>query len=285
MGFLGVRAGSLSNKTVVITGASAGLGATLAVECAQQGARLVLLARNAERLEAVARECEQLGSEVLTVVGDVAIAEDGRRLVEAAIERFGSIDYLIANAGVSMWTEFAAIEDVTLFRKLMEVNYLGAVHCVHPALPHLKKSKGLFVAISSIQGQVGVPLHTGYSASKHALQGFCDALRMEVAESGVGAMTVLLHWLKGTELRQRALGKDGKALGCRIARASGGSGELGEGGAGDCARDAEAAAAALRSEAGSDCWRWFTPCGRRWPSGSSRGRWRGRKGRLGDSFG
>ena len=213
MGFLGVRAGSLSNKTVVITGASAGLGATLAVECAQQGARLVILARNAERLEAVARECEQLGGEVLTVVGDVAIAEDGKRLVEAAIERFGSIDYLVANAGVSMWTEFAAIEDVALFRKLMEVNYLGAVHCVHPALPHLKKSKGLFVAISSIQGQVGVPLHTGYSASKHALQGFCDALRMEVAESGVGVMTVLLHWLKGTELRQRALGKDGKALG------------------------------------------------------------------------
>ena len=213
MGFLGVRAGSLSNKTVVITGASAGLGATLAVECAQQGARVVLLARNAERLEAVARECEQLGSEVLTVVGDVAVAEDGRRLVEAAIERFERIDYLVANAGISMWTEFAAIEDVTLFRKLMEVNYLGAVHCVHPALPHLKKSKGLFVAISSIQGQVGVPLHTGYSASKHALQGFCDALRMEVAESGVGVMTVLLHWLRGTELRQRALGKDGKALG------------------------------------------------------------------------
>ncbi len=213
MGFLAVRAGSLSNKTVVITGASAGLGATLALECAQQGAQLVLLARNAARLEAVAQACEPLGSEVLIVVGDVALAEDGKRLAEAAIARFGRIDYLIANAGLSMWTELAAVEDVALFRKLMEVNYLGAVHCVHPALPHLKKSKGLFVAISSIQGQVGVPLHTGYSASKHALQGFCDALRMEVAESGVGVMTVLLHWLEGTELRQRALGKDGKALG------------------------------------------------------------------------
>ena len=213
MGFLGVRAGSLSNKVVVITGASAGLGAALALECAQQGARLVILARNGKRLEAVARACEPLGGEVLTVVGDVAVAEDGKRLVEAAIERFGRIDYLVANAGVSMWTAFAAIENVALFRTLMEVNYLGAVYCVHPALPHLKKSKGLFVAISSIQGQVGVPLHTGYSASKHALQGFCDALRMEVAESGVGVMTVLLHWLAGTELRQRALGRDGKALG------------------------------------------------------------------------
>ena len=148
-----------------------------------------------------------------------------------------------------MWTAFAAIEDVALFRTLMEVNYLGAVHCVHPALPHLKKSKGLFVAISSIQGQVGVPLHTGYSASKHALQGFCDALRMEVAESGVGVMTVLLHWLKGTELRQRALGRRREGVGRCIARTPGGSGEFRSGGAGDCARDAEAAAAALRSEA------------------------------------
>ena len=213
MGFLAGRAKSLSNKTVVITGASTGLGAALALECAQQGARLVILARDAERLEAVARACEQLGSAVLTVVGDVSLAETGKRLVEAAIERFGRIDYLVANAGLSMWTAFAAIEEVALFRTLMEVNYLGAVYCVHPALPHLKKSKGLFVAISSIQGQVGVPLHTGYSASKHALQGFCDALRMEVAASGVGVMTVLLHWLKGTDLRRRALGKDGKALG------------------------------------------------------------------------
>ena len=213
MGFLAGRAKSLSNKTVVITGASTGLGATLALECAQQGARLVILARDAERLEAVARACEELGSEVLTVVGDVSLVEAGKRLVEAAIERFGRIDYLVANAGLSMWTAFAAIEEVALFRTLMEVNYLGAVYCVHPALPHLKKSKGLFVAISSIQGQVGVPLHTGYSASKHALQGFCDALRMEVAASGVGVMTVLLHWLKGTDLRRRALGKDGKALG------------------------------------------------------------------------
>lgn len=211
-------AGSLKNKTVVITGASTGLGATLALECARQQARLVILARNAERLQAVARACEELGGEVLTVVGDVAVAEDGCRLVEAAVERFGGLDYLIANAGISMWTEFAATEDVALFRKLMEVNYLGAVHCVHPALPPLQKSKGLFVAISSIQGQVGVPLHTGYSASKHALQGFCDALRLEVADSGVGVMTVLLHWLAGTELRQRALGRDGKALGAASRR-------------------------------------------------------------------
>ena len=172
MGFLAVRAGSLRNKTVVITGASAGLGATLARECAQQGARLVILARNAERLEAVARECEQLASEVLTVVGDVAVAEDGKRLVEAAIERFGRIDYLVANAGVSMWTEFAAIEDVALFRKLMEVNYLGAVHCVHPALPHLKKARAYSWLFRPFRGRWGCRCTRGTRRPNTRYRGF-----------------------------------------------------------------------------------------------------------------
>jgi short-subunit dehydrogenase len=80
-------------------------------------------------------------------------------------------------------------------------------------LPYLKESGGVFIAISSIQGKVGVPLHTGYSAAKHALQGFCDALRMEVEADGVGVMAVLLHWLRGTELRKNAFGGDGQALG------------------------------------------------------------------------
>ena len=104
-------------------------------------------------------------------------------------------------------------EDLSIFRKLMEVNYMGALNCIHPALAHLKERKGMIVAITSIQGKVGVPLHTGYVASKHALQGFCDALRLEVADSGVEILTVLPHWLRGTELRQHAFGPDGQPLG------------------------------------------------------------------------
>ena len=202
-----------TDKVIVVTGASSGLGATLALECAKEGARLALLARNREKLEEVARGCEGVGGETLVVVGDVTLPEDGKRLIAETVDRFGGLDYLVANAGVSMWSNFAEVEDPSLYRKVMEVNYLGAVYCLHPALNYLMQSGGIFVAISSIQGKVGVPLHTGYSASKHALQGFCDALRMEVEENGVGVMTVLLHWLRGTELRNNALGKDGKAMG------------------------------------------------------------------------
>ena len=205
--------GKLSEKVVVITGASSGLGAVLAVECGREGARLALFARNAEKLAETARACREIGGEVMIVVGDVTRPEDGQRLVAETVGHYGQIDYLIANAGISMWASFAAIEDLNLFRKLVEVNYLGAVYCVHPALPHLEKSGGAFVAISSVQGKVGVPLHTGYAASKHALQGFCDSLRMEVKDVGVDVTTVLLHWLKGTELRKNAFGDDGRALG------------------------------------------------------------------------
>ncbi len=210
---MATRVGKLSDKTVVITGASSGLGATLAVECAKEGAQLALFARNAEKLQAVAKQCEMVGAEVLVVVGDVTVEADGKKLVAETVARFARLDYLIANAGVSMWTRFAEVEDLGLFRKLMEVNYLGAVYSAHPALPYLKESGGVFIAISSIQGKVGVPLHTGYSAAKHALQGFCDALRIEVEADGVGVMAVLLHWLRGTELRKNALGGDGHALG------------------------------------------------------------------------
>lgn len=197
--------------SVVITGASSGLGAALAAAFARDGARLTLMARRAERLAQVAEACG--AAEVETVKGDVTVAADGERLVEAAVAAHGGIDCLVANAGVSMWAPFEEVRDLSLFRRLMEVNYLGAVHCVHPALPHLKESRGQFVAISSIQGRVGVPQHTGYSASKHALQGFCDALRMELEGSGVNVLTVVLHWLGGTELRAEALAADGRPFG------------------------------------------------------------------------
>lgn len=205
--------GKLSGKVVAITGASSGLGAVLAVECGKEGARLALFARNAEKLAETAWACQEAGGEALVVVGDVTRPEDGQRLVAETVDRYGQIDYLIANAGVSMWAPFAAVEDLDLFRKLMEVNYLGAVYCVHPALPHLEESGGAFVAVSSVQGKVGVPLHTGYAASKHALQGFCDSLRMELKDVDVGVTTVLLHWLRGTELRNNAFGGDGRPLG------------------------------------------------------------------------
>lgn len=208
----GQQAGPHAGRSVVITGASAGLGAELARTFAAAGAHLTLLARREDRLQQVAAECRTSGVEVCTVVGDVTKVEDGVRLTQAAVEAHGGIDCLIANAGLSMWAPFEDITDLHLFRRLMEVNYLGAVHCVHPALPHLQARTGQFVAISSIQGHIGVPNHTGYVAAKHALQGFCNTLRME-QDGRIGVLTVLLHWLRGTELRSHAFAADGTTMG------------------------------------------------------------------------
>jgi short-subunit dehydrogenase len=202
-----------ADRSILITGASAGLGAALAQALAAHGARLTLMARRADRLQEVVAACQAAGGKAQAVEGDVTQPEDGVRLTQAAVEAYGAVDGLIANAGLSMWARFDEVEDVSVFRRLMDVNYLGAVHCLHPAMPHLKKSGGMFVAISSLQGRIGVPYHTGYVASKHALQGLCDALRMEVADDGVAVLSVLLHWLRGTELREHAFGADGEEMG------------------------------------------------------------------------
>jgi short-subunit dehydrogenase len=209
-----------SGKTAVITGASSGLGAALARELAVAGANLVLFARREEGLLVTADACEAVGAEVLVVPGDVAKPDDCAALIERTMEQFGAIDYLIANAGLSMWARFDEVTSPSLFRKLIETNYLGVVHCLMPALPHLLRSKGMVVAISSIQGEIGVPLHSGYVASKHAIQGLLKTLQMELEGTGVDILTVLPHWLRGTNLRDKALGPDGRPVGTGARRYS-----------------------------------------------------------------
>jgi len=203
----------LKDKVAIVTGASSGLGVVLAQELAKAGVNLALFARREDKLVATAEQCRSLGVRVITVVGDVTVVDDCKRLVAETVSAFGRVDYLMANAGLSMWARFEDVEDVSVFGKLMETNYLGVVNGVHAVLPELKKTGGMIVAISSIQGKIGVPLHTGYVASKHAVLGFFEALRMELDGSGVDILTVLPHWLRGTDLRQNAFGKDGAALG------------------------------------------------------------------------
>ena len=202
----------LTGKTFVITGASSGLGKALAVALAAHNVNLVLAARNLGALDKVAQICKQSGSPLpLTVMTDVTDADQCRSMVEEAVNQHGSIDYLILNAGISMWSLFENVTDVSIFNKIMNVNYLGAVYCIHSALPHLKKNRGTIVAISSIQGKMGMAFHSGYAASKHALHGFLDSLRMELKD--VHILTVMPHWIKGTSLRENALGTDGQKIG------------------------------------------------------------------------
>ena len=195
------------NKVAIITGASSGLGAALALALAKRGTHLALFARRKAMLDETADQCRSCGVRVVAVAGDVTQAENCAQLIDAAIAEFDRIDFLIANAGISMWARFDEVEDMGVFRTLMATNYLGLVYCAHAALPYLKASKGMLVGIASVQGKIGVPLHTGYTASKHAVLGFLKALQMEVND--VHVLTVLPHWLRGTDLRQHALGKDG----------------------------------------------------------------------------
>ncbi|PTL84027.1 SDR family oxidoreductase [Vitiosangium sp. GDMCC 1.1324] len=198
----------MRGKTAVITGASAGIGEELAVALAERGAQLVLAARSEELLARVKQRCEQAGGQALVVPTDVGDPEACRRLVARAVEAFGGIDYLVNNAGLTMRGLFEDVTDLSLFERLMRVNYLGSVYCTHEALPHVKARRGMLVAISSLTGKNGVPGRTGYSASKHAMQGFFDSLRIELRGTGVDVLVVSPGFV-ATDIRVRALGPDG----------------------------------------------------------------------------
>jgi len=197
---------------VVLTGASAGIGEALALAMAREGARLALGARSEAALRDLAVRCEAAGGEALAVPTDVTDPAQCGALVEAAVTRWGGVDMLINNAGVSMVTTFRDVTDLGVFERLMQVNYLGAVYCTHHALRHLEASRGLVVAVSSLTGKTGVPFRTGYSASKHAMQGFFDSLRIELADTGVD-VCVISPGFVATDIRARALGGDGKPVG------------------------------------------------------------------------
>jgi len=200
-------------KVVVITGASSGLGAALAEGFAGAGFRVVLFARSVNSLAAVAQRCRTGATKTLVVNGDVTMEQDCARLMERAKQRFGRIDVVVHSAGVGMWARFDQLPGPGILRRVMDVNYGGLVNTAFYALPHLKESRGLLVAISSVQAKFGVPYHTGYAASKHAVQGFCDSLQMELKAEGVDCLTVLPHWIRGTHLREQALGKNGEPRG------------------------------------------------------------------------
>lgn len=196
----------------IITGASRGIGRELALQLAEQGAWLSLAARNVEALEAVKTECEARGAKVLTVPTDVAVEGDCKNLIEKTIAFFGRIDTLVNNAGTTMWARFEAIDDLSKLANIMQVNYMGSVYCTHYALPYLKASSGRIVGISSLSGRTGVPTRTGYAASKHAMAGFFDSLRIELMDTGV-SVTMIYPGFVATEIREYAFGEDGEALG------------------------------------------------------------------------
>eukprot|EP00386_Alphamonas_edax_P011419 GDKI01036173.1.p1 GENE.GDKI01036173.1~~GDKI01036173.1.p1 ORF type:complete len:409 (-),score=97.99 GDKI01036173.1:366-1592(-) len=167
---------------IVVTGASTGIGRELALRYAQRGCKLVIAARNQVQLEEVAAECRRRGSPCLVVPTDVTQEEQCKQLVEAAVKEYGGIDMLVLNAGVGAHFPFTKEANMDVFRALLDINFFGCVHCTKHALPHLQRSRGQIVVISSVTGELGVPLRSAYCASKFAVTGFFEALRHEQGE-------------------------------------------------------------------------------------------------------
>lgn len=203
---------SLNNKTVIITGASSGIGKALAYELAARGANLVLGARQFVTLCEITSDIQkQFNVKALAVQCDVTFEEDCAHLVKQATLTFGKIDVLVNNAGISMRALFKDL-DLKVLKTLMDVNFWGTVYCTKYALPEILKTKGSIVGISSIAGYKGLPGRTGYSASKFAMNGFLDALRVENLKTGVHIMTACPGFT-ASNIRNTALNKEARQQG------------------------------------------------------------------------
>lgn len=199
----------MSEKVVIITGASSGIGLALAREYATRGDSLSLGARRIEKLEDFKKEFP--GNNILCIKTDVSNEAQCLNLIEKTIERFGRIDILINNAGVSMRALFQDT-DLEVIHQIMDINFYGTVYCTKYALPWLLKSMGSLVGVISIAGHVGLPGRSAYSASKFAIRGFLDTIRTENLKKGIHVL-VAAPGFTATEVRKVALSADGSKQG------------------------------------------------------------------------
>lgn len=203
---------SFKNKTVIITGASSGIGRACAIDFASKGANVVLAARQHSLLTELGAELEHnYQVKTLSVNCDVSKEEDCKSLIEQTIDKFGGIDILINNAGISMRALFKDL-DLSVLKTLMDVNFWGTVYCSKYALPSLLASKGSLVGISSIAGYRGLPGRTGYSASKFAMNGFMESLRVENLKTDLHVM-VACPGFTASNIRNTALNTKGTQQG------------------------------------------------------------------------
>jgi len=201
----------MKGKVVIITGAGSGIGKALAQEFAAKGSSVVLGARTAENLKSVTRHIKSNGGKAVYCVTDVSNENDCKNLILTAVENFGGVDVLINNAGISMRALFADV-DLNVLKKLMDVNFWGTVYCTKHALPYLLKSRGSVVGVSSIAGLKGLPARTGYSASKFAMNGFMETLRIENLKTGLHVL-MAFPGFTASNIRNTALSADGSMQG------------------------------------------------------------------------
>lgn len=199
---------NFKDKVIIVTGASSGIGLALARQAVAAGASVVLAARSIDKLTDIVA---QLGSNSLAVKCDVSIESECCEMVEMAIDKFGHIDILINNAGLSMRALFDDA-DLKVLHRLMDVNFWGTVNCTKYALSHIQQTKGTIVGVSSVAGIHGLPARTGYSASKYAMQGFLETIRIENMYKGVHVMIACPGFTE-SNVRFSALTADGSSQG------------------------------------------------------------------------
>ena len=199
----------MNGKIVLITGASSGIGRALAIEYAKRGASLSLAARRIEHLNELKKVLPN--TKILAIRTDITIESECQNLIKLTIQHFGRLDILINNAGLSMRALFDEI-DLDSFKKVMDVNFYGTVYCTKYALPYLLESKGSLVGIISVAGHVGLPARSAYSASKFAVRGFLDTIRLENLYTGLHVL-VAAPGFTASEVRKSALKADGTPQG------------------------------------------------------------------------
>lgn len=198
-----------NNKVVVVTGGSEGIGKALVDAFLQQGAKVATCGRNYDKLYHL--QSIYPGKPLLIHTADVSKEADCRNFIDAVIKSFGTIDILINNAGISMRSIFADVELETI-RKVMDINFWGTVYCTKFALPYISKNNGTIVGVSSIAGYRGLPGRSGYSASKFAVNGWLEALRTELLDSGTNVMWVCPGFTT-SNIRNAALNSEGRSQG------------------------------------------------------------------------
>ena len=196
-----------TGKTVIVTGAACGLGRALALRFAAAGANVAALDRDQQALAATVDQISATGKRAIALPCDVTQADDCTNAIATARRAFGGIDVLVNNAGITHRSAFAST-DPAVIRRVMEVNFFGALHCTHAALEDLLARRGMVIAISSVAGFAPLVARTGYAASKHALHGFFDSLRSEVEPAGVKVLLVCPSFIS-TGIEKNALAGDG----------------------------------------------------------------------------
>ncbi len=199
---------NFEGKVVIVTGASSGIGLEISRQFAQAGASVVMLARSIDKLT---KSVEEFDGDHLAIKCDVTSVEDCQNAVNKAVEKFGRVDVLVNNAGLSMRALFDDV-DLDVLHRLMDVNFWGTVNCTKFALPYIQASKGSIIGISSVAGYHGLPARTGYSASKYAMHGFLETIRIENLRKGVHVMIAAPGFVE-SNVRFSALTADGSAQG------------------------------------------------------------------------